>query len=65
MFHFQFAIFGDGVMKRDDGGYQFLDLQYSVTEALVVMHQIEIVYSFFQRTMSTNTERARFAKSSL
>ena len=65
MFHFQLAIFGYGVVQGDDGGNLFFNFKNSITQTLVVVHQIEVVYALAQFVVCANTECTRFAKRAL
>ena len=64
MFHFQLAIFGDRVVQGDDGGNLLFNFENSVTQALVVVHEIKVVHSLTEFVVGANAESTRLAKRS-
>ena len=64
VFHFQLAIFGNRVVQRDDGGNLLFNFENSVTQALVVVYEIKIVYSLTEFVVGANAESTRLAKCS-
>lgn len=65
MLHLECPIAGDGVVQRDDGGHHPLDAEDAVAEALVVVHQVEVVRALAQRLEHSDAEAERLAERAL
>ena len=50
-------------MQSDDGGNDFFYFENVSTQALVVVHQVEIIHSFFQFAVCAHAESLWFSKS--
>ncbi|CAB4802442.1 unannotated protein [freshwater metagenome] len=62
VFHLELAIFGNGVVQGHDCWNDFFNLEDAISEALIVMHDVEIVDACFESAMGSDAERAWLAK---
>ena len=59
MVHLELAVLGNWVMQCDDRGEQLFNVLNPVSEALIVVHEVEVVDPCGECSVSADAERTR------